>query len=311
VRPGWVVTACAIGVITVGAFRLMPHPHPHRLNAPPRKVPSDTSVPVRASVTVLPLRPVQPPPYDSVETGDFRPAEPQRPKKIRASKRAPAAPAPASSSQAQLTELQNLAREAYGAGNYVEPQDASAITYSKSVLGLDPRNGYAKTLLENSVQGGKYQVDQAIIRKDFAAAHRLADALAQLMPGRADIAELEEDISTAEKTERHPALAAVPLVSFKVIHMHSNKAPTSGGPFCKGTLSVSGQHLKFIADSASDGHPHNLDFACSDVREIKPNTHVAARQGAFHVRTSSGNYNFVPENGFTGVVPALTAACSK
>ena len=65
------------------------------------------------------------------------------------------------------------------------------------------------------------------------------------------------------------------------------------------------------AETASDGKLHNLDFACSEIQEIKKNGHVASPQGGFHVRTLSDNFNFVPQNPSAAIVSALSSACSK
>jgi len=226
---------------------------------------------------------------------------------------APVAPA-ADPKAAQIASLQNLGREAYTKGNYAEPPAASAVGYSKQVLALDPANDYAKTLLENSVNGGKYQAQQAILRKDFASAHRVADTLAQLLPGRSDIAGLKEDIVSAERAEeaaRRPK-GPVLLVTFRAYHMHTEKAPADKGAYCLGTLTVTAGHLKFVGESFSEGqYIHNFDFACSDVREIKKNARVASHQNGFHVRTGSFNNNFVPEDSSAAHISALASACSK
>ena len=96
----------------------------------------------------------------------------------------PAAATPAPDPKtAQLVSLQNLALEACAKGNYVEPRDANAIAYSQQALALDPTNGYTRTILEDSIKGGEFQVHQAILSKDFTTAHRVADVLAQLLPG--------------------------------------------------------------------------------------------------------------------------------
>jgi hypothetical protein len=209
--------------------------------------------------------------------------------------------------------LQNLAREAYARGAYAEPLDSSALNYAKRVLALAPNDDYAKTLLEHSVSGGKYQAQQALQAKDFAAAHRVANALARLLPGRSDIKELQNDIDIAEKaTEaaRRPPMAA-PILSFRAYHMHSDKAPADKGPYCLGSLSVLGGRIRFAGESASDGQVHNLQWACSEAREIKKNSRVAARQGGFHIRTASSNTNFAPEDSSPARAAALAAACTK
>lgn len=209
--------------------------------------------------------------------------------------------------------MQNLAREAYARGAYVEPLDSSALNYAKRALALAPNDDYAKTLLENSVNGGKFQAQQAIRAKDFATARRVANTLAQLLPGRSDISELQKDVDIAERAEeaaRRPVVAA-PILSFRAYHMHSDKAPADKGPYCLGTLSVLGGRIRFAGESASDGQVHNLNFACSEAREIKKNARVAARQGGFHIRTASSNLNFAPEDSSPAHVSTLADACTK
>ena len=199
-------------------------------------------------------------------------------------------------------------------GNYVEPRDANTIAYSKRVLAIDPADGYSKQLLEDGLKGAKYQVQQAVARTDFGTAHRVANALAQLLPGWHEAAALQEDIAAAERAakaaRRRPKAITGQEASFRVYHMHSGKSPADKGPYCVGTLSVSDGRLKFAGEEATDGNPHTLEFACSDVREIKKNGRVASHQGGFHVRTDSGNINFVPLDSASGIVPTLNASCS-
>ena len=259
-----------------------------------------------------------PPPAEAQPPAEVPPATSQ-PKKTSVAKPkpipAPPPPAPAPDARAaEIANLQNLAREAYAKGAYAVPLDSSAINYAKRVLALAPNDDYAKTILETSVNGGKYQTQQALQAKDFATAHRVANALAQLLPGRHDIAELQKDADLAEKAEeaaRRPPPVAAPILSFRAYHMHSDKAPADKGPYCLGTLSVLGGRIKFAGESASDGQVHNLEFACSAAREIKRNARVAARQGGFHIRTASSNTNFVPEDALPSHVSALTLACTK
>jgi tetratricopeptide (TPR) repeat protein len=212
-----------------------------------------------------------------------------------------------------MANLQNLARDAYAKGNFAEPAGESAIAYLKQALAIDPNDDYSRKFLESAVAGGTYQVQQAITKKDFATAHRLAGAMAQLLPGRSDVAGLKEDIASAQRAEEaaHRPQPVALLVSFRVMHMHTDKSPADKGPYCEGTLSVSAGHLKFAAQSATDGQSHNFDFACSDVREVKKNARVASHQGGFHVRTTQANYNFVPADPSSSPVPALASACSK
>lgn len=233
-----------------------------------------------------------------------------KPKKARVARPTPAQPE-ADPRAAQIASLQNLAREAYANGKYAEPEEESAIAYANRVLALDPNDDYAKTLVEDSVRGGKYLVHQAIMHKDFATAHRVADALAQLLPNRNDIAELKRDITNAETKDeaaRRPPPVATPVISVRVFHLHTTGLFGSKR-YCQGTLAVSDHHLKFTADGASDGNRHNFDFACSDVREIEKSGR--SRQGAFRVRTVSSTLNFVPEDASTADIVALKSACSK
>lgn len=312
----------AAGVVVVAGgvatwYLLRSHPV---VQAPPQRAaapaPATTAPPPAEIVPVPAPVPESSAPVETSKPAAPAPATSQR-KKVRVAKPAtlpaPAAPAPSPRAQ-EIASLQNQARDAYAKGNYVEPVATNSIALSKQVLALDPANSYAKTLLEDSANGGKYQVQQAIVQKDFVAAHRVADALAQLLPGRRDIAGLKEDIASAERADaeaRRPKPAA-PLVAFRAYHMHSEKAPADHGPYCLGMLSVAAGHLKFLGQSGSEGQRiDTLDIACSEVREIKKNARVASRQNGFHVRTASTNINFVPENSIAAYVSALAFACTK
>jgi len=226
---------------------------------------------------------------------------------------APAVPA-SDPKTAELVSLQNLAREAYAKGNYAEPRDTSAIAYSKQALALGPSNDYTRTLLETSIKGGKYQVQQAMMRKDFTTAHRIADVMAQLLPGESAVADLKAELANAEKADeesRRPQKVPAAVLSFRVCHMHSGKAPGDKGPHCRGTLSVVAGRLKYVGETAPDGQVHNFDVACSEVVEVKKNFRVASRENGFHVRTASSNLNFVPEDASASHISALASACSK
>ena len=141
------------------------------------------------------LEPVDTSPRAS-ELPEERPRAPAPARKSRRVKAATAAmPAPAASATdlktVELVSLQNLALEACAKGNYAEPRDASAIAYAQQALALDPSNEYTRTILENSIKGGEYQVHQAILSKDFTTAHRVADVLAQLLPGESAVGGFE------------------------------------------------------------------------------------------------------------------------
>lgn len=260
---------------------------------------------------------VTPPPQSASPEAQAAPPEPtpsspaRKPRTGNRSPRPRSTPKPlaAKTRPVDIARLANLAAAAYSEGNYAEPVDASAIAYSKQVLALDANNENAKSLLENSVQGGIYQSQRALKQKDFQTAHRVANSLSQLLPGRSDIDALKQDIAIAERGEtgRGPFGAAV---RFRVYHLHSGKAPVNDGPYCLGILSIAGGHLKFAAESTSDGQLHTIEFACSEVRNIRKNRRLASRQGGFHVRTRSANFNFAPENSSVAPVPGLQNACS-
>ena len=287
-------------------YFLRPKPAPQTPSAPAVTTPAPAQAPALERVPATTATEVSAP---------GSPAVP-RPKTPRIEKPAatPApAPPPANPQQAQIISLENRAREAYAKGNYAEPADTSAIAFAKQVLEISPSDDYAKRLLEDAVHGGTYQVQQAIATKDFATARRISDVMGQLLAGRNDVAGLKEDIASAERAEAasHRPPPAAPLASFRVYHMHTEKPPADKGPHCQGTLSVVGQRLKFVAESVTDGQLHNFDSACADIREIKKNSRVAARQGGFHVRTAKTNYNFVPVDSSSSPAPALASACSK
>ena len=292
-----------------------PIPHGTTATAPPSQGTTEVAPPPPTPTTPTPETPA--PTTPAPEKGA---AEAPRPKPGRVTKPAPppppapAAATPAANPQhAGIANFQNLARDSYAKGNYAEPAGVNAIAYAKQALAIDPNDDYSKKLLESAVDGGTYQVQQAIAKKDFGTAQRLADAMAQLLPGRGDVAGLKEDIASAQRAGEaaHRPQPVAPLASFRVMHMHTDKSPTDKGPYCEGTLSVSAGHLKFAGQSATDGQVHNFDFACSDVREVKKNARVASHQGGFHVRTTQANHNFVPADPGASPAPALASACSK
>jgi hypothetical protein len=243
------------------------------------------------------------------------PAPARKSRRVKAApivKLAPAVPA-TDPKTAEIVSLQNLAVEACAKGNFVEPRDASAIAYAQQALTLDPSNGYTRTILENSIKGGEYQVHQAILSKDFTTAHRVADVLAQLLPGESAVGDLKADLASAEKAEddsRRASQVPAAVFSFRVYHMHSGKATGDKGSYCRGTLSVVAGNLKYVGETATDGQVHSFDSACSEV-DIKKNLRVAFWEKGFHVRTATGNLNFVPEDGSPSHIRALASACSK
>ena len=195
-------------------------------------------------------------------------------------------------------------------GKYAEPGDESAIAYSKQVLARDANNEKAKSILENSVHGGIYKSQQALKQRDFQTARRVANALSEQLPGRSDIDALKQDITIAESAESGKEPLEAARVHYRVYHLHSGKAPANDGPYCLGILSIAGGRLKFTAESTSDSKLHTIEFACSEVRNIRKNRRLAARQGGFHVRTRSANFNFAPQYPSVAPVLNLQNACS-
>ena len=195
-------------------------------------------------------------------------------------------------------------------GKYAEPVDESAIAYSKQVLARDANNEKAKSILENSVHGGIYKSQQALKQRDFQTARRVANALSEQLPGRSDIDALKQDITIAERAESGKEPLEAARVRYRVYHLHSGKAPANDGPYCLGILSIAGGRLKFTAESTSDSKLHTIEFACSEVRNIRKNRRLAARQGGFHVRTRSANFNFAPQYPSVAPVLNLQNACS-
>ena len=267
-----------------------------------------------AAPTLAPLD-TSPPASDLPKAGLPAPApsrKSHRAKAVLAANPVPAAPA-TDHHAAEIVRLQNLALEACSQGRYAEPQATNAIAYSQQALALDPSNDYTRRILENSIKGGEYQVQQAILGKDFTTAHRITDVLAQLLPGESTVAGLKADLAKAEKAEeesRRAGQAPAPILSFRVAHLHSGRAAGDKGSYCAGTLKVVAGRLKYVGETATDGQVHNFDFACSEV-EIKKNSRVAFWEKGFHVRTASGNITFVPEDGSASHLRALASACAK
>ena len=253
---------------------------------------------------------------EAPEERPLAPALARKSRRVKAAtvaKAAPAVPAP-DPKTAELASLQNLAREAFARGNYAEPREASAIAYSQQALALDPSNDSTRTLLESSIKGGEYQIQQAILRKDFTTAHRIADVLGQLLPGGSAVADLKADLASAEKAEEEsrrvtPVPAAI--LSFRVHHMHSGKANSDKGSYCRGTLSVVAGRLKYVGETAEGGQVHSFDLACSEVVQVRKGFRVAFWEKGFYVRTASSNINFVPEDASASQIRALASACSK
>ena len=111
-----------------------------------------------------------------------------------------------------------------------------------------------------------------------------------------------------KKSAQSKVVTAPAVYGAHVRHVHAHKT------YCEGTLSISGHQMKFRGESASAGQPDKITVACSDIREIKKNTHVLSHEykDDFHVRTRSGEtFNFAPADASTFDFAALASACSK
>jgi hypothetical protein len=287
---------------------------PHHAASPGQPQPQ-AAAPAAAPANPLPAPQVEAPQKEAESVESPPSATPLVKRKKRPPKTVSAPPSPPANPKAQeIANLESQARDAYTKGDFAEPAGANAIVFLKQALALDPSDRYAKSLMENSVNGGKYKVQQALFRKDFTAARQMTEAMIQLLPDRRDVAGLREDIASTERADaaaRQPKPAA-PAVSFQAYHMHSEKSPAEDGPYCEGTLSVVSGHLKFTGGTASSGErTDNFDIPCADIRAIKKNTRVASHQSGFHVRTATANINFVPADSDPAHISALTDACLK
>jgi len=211
------------------------------------------------------------------------------------------APEPAPNPQ---DKLRQQARDAYANQHYVFPARENAVYYWKQLLELDPKSDDYKARLNDSLQGALYQAGQALRQNDFERARQIADALAELLPERGkDVSSLRDDIQHAQdqyEKDHRPPSPPPPVFSARVRHLHAHKA------YCQGTLSVSAHQLKFTGESASDGEPHNLTYACSGVR-FKNHRH-----DEFEVRTAAGKHDhFAPLNPSEFHLDQLQSACAK
>ena len=315
-RPSPTLLWAIVGVIVLGmtgaAVWYSSKPH---LAASPGQPQPQAAAPAAAPSNPLPAPQVEAPQKEAESVESPPSATPLVKRKKRPPKTVSAPPSPPANPKAQeIANLESQARDAYTKGDFAEPAGANAIVFLKQALALDPSDRYAKSLMENSVNGGKYKVQQALFRKDFTAARQMTEAMIQLLPDRRDVAGLREDIASTERADaaaRQPKPAA-PAVSFQAYHMHSEKSPAEDGPYCEGTLSVVSGHLKFTGGTASSGErTDNFDIPCADIRAIKKNTRVASHQSGFHVRTATANINFVPADSDPAHISALTDACLK
>jgi hypothetical protein len=213
---------------------------------------------------------------------------------------------PADSRTTEIARLQGLVLDAYKKGSYIEPPGESAVDYSNHILKLDPGDQWAKDMIGRSVKAQRSVVLRAAIEsKDFDRALQQANVLKQRFPDRNDGEELERDIKNVRGPESPPAPPpSLPTTSLPVRYVHGDKT-------YQGTLSVSGHQMKFVSPSNSEGPAQQFTIPCADIRDISKNREVFSHHGTFHVRTTSNNYNFVPEDGSSFNISALKSACSQ
>lgn len=253
----------------------------HPTTAAPAATPQ-TAPPTSTPEATLPSP--EPPALAGPPKGAANPKKNKQPKLPKpAAEAAPAQPAAADSRLTKIANFNQLAYDAYMKGKYVEPEGESAIAYAKQALGLDhddayPKEiAYAKGIIESSVSRGTLFAQQAVKAKDFAAAHRLANALAQLLPGRNDIAELQKDIAKAEETNQ-PATykEPTPVLSFRVHHKH-----TVGS--CVGSLTIGKGRVGYRSENGKE----TFDFLLSEI--MKPEK---ALGGGFFFTAKDGKRYF-------------------
>ncbi len=258
-------------------------------------------------------QPLTPP--AAIETSTETPAVTRKPARAEKPAEKPALPAgrAANPNAAHLDGLRRKAQQAFFTERYVLPADSSALTFVTQALAIDPNDAYSRSLLENAVGKGKDQVQRALTANDLGTARRVADTMFQLLPGRKDVAALRSQVAAAEAADadHRAASASVGVLNYNLYHMHTDKAPADGGPYCQGVLIVKGQTMRFTGKSATDGNAHTLDFNCASIREIGRNRRVASNQNGFHIRTDAANFNFVPADGSPTAVTMLSAACGQ
>ncbi len=189
-------------------------------------------------------------------------------------------PAPAmptvGTNAADIDRLSNLALDALKRGNYAGSQD-SAIALAKQIQKLDPDNDYAHKIIESSVERGKALAQQAVDGKDFKTAHRVTNSLDQALPSRADIAELQKQISIAEKAEQAaPSKESAPTLTFRVHHKH-----TVGS--CVGSLTIGKGRVGYRSENGKE----TFDFPLSEI--MKPEK---ALGGGFFFTAKDGKRYF-------------------
>jgi hypothetical protein len=197
--------------------------------------------------------------------------------------------------------LRKRAYEAYQKGHYAEPPEDNAISYASQALQLDPKDYWSVDLRAMSVYKEKLLVQDSLKNKDFLTARRITGALAQLLPNQKEIVELQKQVNAAEQAEEPSPHQASALSVKAAYRLKQGKYP--------GTLSVEGQHLKFVSDAAAGGQAQSLDIPCSDIKDISGTDTLGPGAQGLRVDTKAGEtFEFLaPES----VAAALKSACAR
>jgi eukaryotic-like serine/threonine-protein kinase len=207
-------------------------------------------------------------------------------------------PPPADVSQAQqVYKLENEARDAYMSGRYAEPAGGNAIEYADEAISLSAGGTsevYGQDLRDRAIQQERNQILTALGSRDFAAARRMVDALASLMPGDAQVRSLQVHV---HDTEQEAAVTQSPPSTIEPVWSRPAVFDKRSG-----MLMVVGHHLRFVSDGQTV-----LELVCSDITQLKENRWLFHRKG-FRVLTRPGKtYEFSSDT--TG--EDLRSACSK
>ena len=92
-----------------------------------------------------------------------------------------------------------LARQAYDAGRFAEPADASALYYYGEVLTSDPDNSQAQEGYELSIERLIERVEQALIEERLSDAAKTLDLLYKLQPNNKRLAYLDAQLNKSRK----------------------------------------------------------------------------------------------------------------
>jgi eukaryotic-like serine/threonine-protein kinase len=188
-------------------------------------------------------------------------------------------PEPATGARAkEIAQLHELALEAYREERYVEPLGESAIDYSRRVLRIDPADQQAKDMIDTSVKAQKSAVLRAVEEKNFAAAHRKADALKQQLPDRDDGPELEREVTSLENANisaHRPPSPEVRIVGIVDVYT----TPAGRSVYIDGKYIGISPVLNMNVEAGT--HRFSWDGACGNYMDtaVKPNEYTRVRLG--------------------------------